>query len=261
MKKLHFKYDMHIEYSMDVVNCSYTIKCVPKSNARQRISDIEIRMIPESNYQTGKDGLENIQIYGVNQAPHKVFEFHIEGNAVTGLCDYEEEANEDLAMIFSLPHGLNVAGEGIRSLYQKINVPNDLQLLERVQYIMHGLHESYTYKPLVTNVDTSAEEAYKLGAGVCQDYAHIFISLLHLDGITARYVTGFLTGEGASHAWVEVLSDNKWYGFDPTNECRVTEDHIKLGVGRDAKDCMINRGIMHGGGTQSQSVNVVVQEQ
>lgn len=29
---------------------------------------------------------------------------------------------------------------------------------------------------------------------------------------------------------------------------RFADEHIKLGVGRDASDCMINRGIMHGEG-------------
>ncbi|MDD7434847.1 MAG: transglutaminase family protein [Lachnospiraceae bacterium] len=40
---------------------------------------------------------------------------------------------------------------------------------------------------------------------VCQDYAHIFIVLLRLAGVPARYVCGLLAGEGASHAWVESL--------------------------------------------------------
>lgn len=40
----------------------------------------------------------------------------------------------------------------------------------------------------------------------------------------------------------------------------VLTDHIKIGVGRDAKDCMINRGIMHGGGLHTQKINVSVKE-
>lgn len=57
-------------------------------------------------------------------------------------------------------------------------------------------------------------------------FIRAFISLLHLAGIPARYVTGLVVGE----------------------------DHIKIGVGRDAKDCTINRGIMHGGGQQTQTI-------
>lgn len=130
--------------------------------------------------------------------------------------------------------------------------------LELASALMKCLYERYEYKPLVTNLHTTAEEAFELGCGVCQDYAHIFISLLHLAGISARYITGFIVGEGASHAWVEVLSDGKWYGFDPTHNRRVTEDYIRVGVGRDAHDCAINRGIMQGGGLHVQTVEVNV---
>ena len=51
--------------------------------------------------------------------------------------------------------------------------------------------------------------ALHLGQGVCQDYAHIMLSVLRPLGIPARYVSGHLLGEGAPHAWVEVLLDDR----------------------------------------------------
>lgn len=260
MKNLHFTYDMHIEYSIDVSKCNYTIKCIPLDNLRQKISNINIEMFPESKYCTGSDGLGNRQIYGVNLMPHKTFDFHIEGDAITGLSDCEEKENDNLSMIFAHPHGLNVAGKSIKDFFGKLPVSKELSVYDRAVAIMHELGRSFAYKPLSTNVNTSAEEAFSQGCGVCQDYAHIFISLLHLAGISARYVTGLLIGEGQSHAWVEILSDGKWYGLDPTNDCAVSDSHIKIGVGRDAKDCTINRGIMHGGGLHTQTVTVRVEE-
>ena len=109
-------------------------------------------------------------------------------------------------------------------------------------------------------MSTTAEQAWQIGAGVCQDYAHILIALCQMEGIPARYVTGMLIGEGASHAWVEVFAGDRWYPLDPTNDCTVTDSHIKIGTGRDAGDCLINRGIMHGGGTQTQEIRVSVTE-
>lgn len=260
MKNLHFSYDMHIEYSIDVSKCSFTIKCIPQSNCRQSISNIKIRLAPETDYQTGKDGLSNFQIYGCNNLPHKTFDFHVEGDAVTGLSEYEDSVSYESSLIFAYPHGLNIAGEKIRSFYESIDLPSEGTASEKTVLIMDLLNKSFCYKPLVTNVNTSAEEAFVLGHGVCQDYAHILISLLHLAGIPARYVTGFLIGEGASHAWVEILDNGKWIGFDPTNNTKVCDNHIKIGVGRDARDCMINRGVMHGGGLHTQTVKVVVSE-
>ena len=50
----------------------------------------------------------------------------------------------------------------------------------------------------------------------------------------------------------------RWIAFDPTNDCLVLDRHIKLGDGRDASDCAINRGILWGGGRQSQKVGALV---
>ena len=260
MKKLHFTYDMQIEYSVLVSRCNFTIKCFPKDNLRQKIEGVQIRLSPPARYSWGCDGLKNTQIYGVNEQPHRTFLFHIEGNAVTGLSDAEEERDDDLDMIYRQPHGLNVAGEKLLSYYESIKPREELSDYEKATEIMHRLHRDFSYQPCTTNVDTSAEEAFSLGHGVCQDYAHIFIALLHLCKIPARYVTGLIIGEGASHAWVEILCGGKWYGLDPTNDTFVECDHIKIGVGRDAKDCMINRGIMHGGGLHVQTIHVTVTE-
>ena len=61
-----------------------------------------------------------------------------------------------------------------------------------------------TYEFGVTGVRTTAAEAWALRRGVCQDMAHVMISMCRSRGLAARYVSGHLLGEGASHAWVEV---------------------------------------------------------
>lgn len=253
---------MLIEYSLEVQRCNFTIKCIPVDSLRQKISNINIQITPEVKYSYGKDGLNNVQIYGVNELPHKSFKFHIEADAETGLSDYETLINDDLDMIFKHEYGLNKAGYKIDQFYRTIGkIKRITDPYDKAIELMHELVRNFVYIPNSTDVNTSAEEAFSQGYGVCQDYAHIYISLLHLANIPARYVTGFIVGEGKSHAWVEVLCDNKWYGIDPTHDRIVNDEYIKIGIGRDAKDCMINRGIMHGGGLHTQSVAVIVNEE
>ena len=48
--------------------------------------------------------------------------------------------------------------------------------------------------------------------------------------------------------------------MDPTNDVLVADFHIKIGHGRDASDCLINRGVMKGGGDQMQTISVSVEE-
>ena len=110
----------------------------------------------------------------------------------------------------------------------------------------------------VTSVRTTAAEALAIGAGVCQDYAHVMLALCRLSGLPARYVSGHMVGEGGSHAWVEVLlppaSDRSSLvavAFDPTNNRLAGASYLTVAVGRDYADVAPTHGSYCGppGGT------------
>jgi transglutaminase-like putative cysteine protease len=121
------------------------------------------------------------------------------------------------------------------------------------------------YTPGVTEVSSSALEALRGEAGVCQDYAHLSIALLRAAGVPARYVSGYLhTGNdaragdsvsGESHAWVEAwLGD--WWAFDPTNGVAVGERHAVVGRGRDYADVPPIKGVHSAGRPEALEVEV-----
>ncbi|MGN0375002.1 MAG: transglutaminase domain-containing protein [Butyrivibrio sp.] len=266
MRKLHFDYYMKFVYSEKVEKCHYTIKCIPKNTAAQRTENINIQIEPENDYCLGEDSFGNQTVYGSIYKGHENFVFHITGNVTTGLLDYEPENNPSTVGVFRYPSGKTKDGAGLQAYFAKIRSDNPELFgiggsdYNKAVHIMHCLYKDFGYQKNITGIDTTAEEAWNLGKGVCQDYAHILITLCRLAGIPARYVVGMMTGEGYSHAWVEILSENRWYGLDPTNDVVVTESHIKIGTGRDVTDCMINRGILTGGGNQSQFIRVLVEE-
>jgi len=253
---------MEIFYSEAVEKCHYTIKCIPDSNYRQRISNIKMEMYPESKPEWGSDSHGNKYIFGCNWNAHSYFKFRITGDAEYSGSPYDAEVLDNELMIYRHHHGMNMPGVNLKGYFHEIShTINDfdkLTPLKKALSIMERLNSDFSYEKGCTNVKTDAEEAFRLGKGVCQDYAHILTSLLIMGGCAARYVTGLILGEGESHAWVEVADNGKWYGIDPTNNTRVEDKHIKIGVGRDASECEINRGIMHGGGNQIQKINVIV---
>ena len=261
MKRLQFDYFMKIDYSEAVSLCHFTIKCFPKNTLRQRVEGVSIALSPAVPYSIGADSFGNRQIYGRDDIAHHSFSFRITGKVRTGLSGWEEEADVDQAAVFRYPHGLNQAGESLRAYHDEIGKELPEDTYEKSLLMMHRLYQDFAYEKGATDMNTTAEEAFRLGKGVCQDYAHILIALLQMEGIPARYVTGMLIGEGASHAWVEVLYQSRCYGLDPTNDSPVADAHIKIGVGREASYCLINRGIMHGGGTQVQTIEVIVSEE
>ena len=260
MSKLHFDYLMELDFSENVTESHYTIKCLPKSTDMQRISDVKINIYPENSFQKGEDSFGNQTVYGNVLQPHNKFGFHISGDALTNLSFGETVKEDDNTGIFRYSYGLNKAGDGIKDYFSQIILSSDANDYDKAMVLMNRLYQDFAYETGSTNMRTTAEEAFMQRKGVCQDYAHIFIALCHLAKIPARYVAGMMVGEGVSHAWVEILSDGVWYAIDPTHACMANDTYIKISVGRDAEDCMINKGIMKGGGTQLQTVRVLVEE-
>lgn len=130
---------------------------------------------------------------------------------------------------------------------------------------MVAVRERLSYTPGVTDVSTTAGEAWASGHGVCQDFTHAMMSLLRAAGIPARYVSGYLHTEeptpgrtvtGESHAWVEYW-DAAWHAVDPTNDRSVGGAHVVVARGRDYADVPPLKGIYAGG--QSEDLGVTVE--
>ncbi|MGC4251212.1 MAG: transglutaminase family protein [Sphingobium sp.] len=120
--------------------------------------------------------------------------------------------------------------------------------LEQLHALSAAVRSAVGYRPGVTSADTSAAEAFALGAGVCQDHAQIFIAGARVLGLPARYVSGYLLAEEGdalheTHGWAEALvPDLGWVGFDPSNQVCVTEHYLRLACGLDADDAAPIRG-------------------
>jgi transglutaminase-like putative cysteine protease len=83
------------------------------------------------------------------------------------------------------------------------------------------------------------EVAARLPRPPATDYAHLFVGAARALGIPARYVTGYLVGDGddpaAFHAWAEAYDEKLgWIGFDAMLELCPTDRHVRMAVGLDA---------------------------
>lgn len=258
MKELHFIYQMDLAFSESASRHEYTLKCFPQSDEIQQITGMTIQLEPGSTHFVSCDSFGNKTLCGVVERPHRLFEIRVEGEAKTGLA-VGRPALERMLGTYRYASVYTRAGKTLKK-YKSDHPFSGTGAKDRAEFYMNQLYRDMAYVPGVTNVDTTAEEAIALGQGVCQDYAHILISLLRMDRIPARYVVGMMTGEGASHAWVEVEDHGIWYGVDPTNGRFVDDSYIHISCGRDAYDCPMNKGVFTGGGTQRQTVSVIVSE-
>jgi transglutaminase-like putative cysteine protease len=132
---------------------------------------------------------------------------------------------------------------------------------------MVQINEHMTFDEDPTNSGTSAAEAFALKRGVCQDYAHIFIACARTGGVPARFVSGhFLRSDGsihqqAGHAWTEAfVPDLGWVGFDAANGICTTDAHARVAIGLDYLGAAPVRGTRYGGGTETLTVAVKVEQ-
>jgi transglutaminase-like putative cysteine protease len=128
------------------------------------------------------------------------------------------------------------------------------------------VYRTMRYRQQTTGIETTALEALKLRAGVCQDFAHLALGLCRSVGIPARYVSGYFFDDKrtvdqieASHAWAEAwVPGAGWVSFDPTHNCRTDERYVRLAVGRDYADIRPIYGTYQGSPTREMRVDVSV---
>lgn len=148
---------------------------------------------------------------------------------------------------------------------------NDYNLLKTIQDLNLSIYRDYKYVSGSTSLKTTAFEVYTTRQGVCQDFANLFICITRLLGIPSRYRMGYIyTGANytnkiqseASHAWAEVyLPYVGWRGFDPTNGCTASQDHIRVACGRNYLDATPTSGTIYkGGDKETLKVEVQVKE-
>ena len=145
-------------------------------------------------------------------------------------------------------------------------------LLEVAAGVCAQLHHSFVFDTTATDVSTPLDVVVAAGRGVCQDFAHLAISVFRARGLACRYVSGYIEtdpppgepksiGADASHAWCAVwIPGFGWLDMDPTNDQFPAMRHVTVAWGRDYRDVAPVRGVVIGPAT-AQDLDVAVDVQ
>lgn len=167
-------------------------------------------------------------------------------------CQFSVENSGDSALevdnlgAWRLPSALCERSSEICALAAPFSPASTCSALETAQQLNQSAYQALRYEIGATDAETTATQALKIGAGVCQDYAHLLIALCRAAGLAARYVAGYGAQEGQMHAWVEVLVDEKWRAFDPTHGREIGEINVAVAHGRDYRDVLPHSGRFRG---------------
>ncbi len=268
-------------YSTPVSESMTEVRMQPRSEANQRCIKFDLATQPHAPVQGYRDYLGNVV-------------HHFDVPARHGQLKITAEATVELTPTAPLPERLSAdawaaidkikaSGEHwdylvpstyafktglLAELAAELKIVRRDDPLSLLREINTAIYETFDYSPKATAVDSPIDHALEERKGVCQDFAHIMITLARELGIPCRYVSGYLFHRGedqdrsaadATHAWVEAfLPELGWIGFDPTNNLLTGVRHIRTAVGKDYSDVPPTRGVFKGRAQTELSVGVQV---
>jgi transglutaminase-like putative cysteine protease len=263
LKTVSFQYQTELVFSSPASSHRFLLRILPQSDGRQSIRNLSWNIDPPSAAWCTSDGFGNEALSGFIDAPHNHFRFGIQ--AIAEISDVPYTMSREPERVLLYPTELTQVRGALADFYNEIEkfapigaTPDDT--LQRVQYFSGAVHSRLRYERGVTVNSTTAQEAFDLGVGVCQDYAHILLALLRKCGVPCRYVAGLASDYGETHAWVEAWIADRYYGIDPTRDKLIDEGYIALSRGRDFEDCSVERGVFKGAcrGTQTIILNMEI---
>lgn len=282
--------NLHYDYPYPVEGGRHHLRTMPLTlPAMQRVIAANIALSPKPSEQTAfSDFFGNAVTSIAFRKPHDTLDLTMKARvSVTRpeppldisppLEGLGAEIDATLTLDATSPHhflagSLHAPLEAAITTYARESAVSSRSVYELAFDLCKRIHADFDYEPDATNVRTLSPEAFRLRAGVCQDFSHVMISGLRGLGVPACYVSGFirtipppgkerLEGADAMHAWVSVWCGREagWREFDPTNAILAGNDHIVIGYGRDYADVAPIVGVLRTVGRHSseQSVDVI----
>lgn len=263
MKRFRFRFESSIIMSAPVTAHSWMLRTLPKREQFQRIEWDSLRL--EAGLPDGRSidvpARSAIDAFGGRVQFGCILQPHIRMTvvAVGTVAQSPYRICGTAHGMYFPPTPLTLASPAMLAFAQQKGLTRPTSGVSALaRAVASTVHAHMEYVPGSTCVATTAAQAFDLGRGVCQDYAHITIALLRQAGVAARYVCGYLPGEGATHAWVEYFDSGVWLALDPTHDSGVDFGCIKIAHGRDSADCAVNRGVFTGKAQQRTSVSIKV---
>lgn len=279
-------YSAEYGYERAVSDQHNALRVRPSNNDTQRVEGFDVSIEPAARQYTHTDyfGTEVIE-FAISGA-HEQLAIRAESRVRVESPDPPPAPSwEQLRTPAYLDAGAEYLGsldppanpERIAELGAEARAEDPLQTLTAVCSL---IPDRFEYRAGVTYVGSTVNDLLAGGAGVCQDFVHLALTILRREGIACRYVSGYLfaprssngDGSGAeraeeasaevnTHAWIEVLLPSPaeesngndeisdagvWVGADPTNRALTGTNHIKIGHGRAYSDVPPIRGVYRG---------------
>ena len=266
--RLSVHYNTVYHYSEPTQRVIQLLRLTPPSFAGQNVLDWRIGVDCDARLREGRDGYGNITHMLYIDRPVRKLKISVTGKVLTedraGVV--EGLPNELPPPVYLRPTPLTEPGPAITDFARTLDRMGGAPL-ERLHRLTSAIHGRMNFDTGRTETDTTAQEAFSAGHGVCQDFTHIFIAVARATGLPARYISGHLfrrDGDAlqeAAHAWAEAyVPDLGWVAFDPSNGISADDAYIRVAAGLDYRDAAPVVGARRGGGEEELAVDVQVRQ-
>lgn len=265
--RLQIEHRFAFEYDGFISESFLELRLQPKTGPHQTVHSFVLAVGPPTRVHRYTDWNDNLTHHltvtkfhdRIEVASDSLVETHPQTADLAALDEPVPEGDPAYTLLDFLDfNGPVLLTPGLRALHRAVAVDARAPLGEHVHAFGDHLKQQFGYQKYVTRFDSTTEDFLKIGAGVCQDFAHAMLGLLRLSRIPCRYVSGYLHVErqpeepSQSHAWVEVWSPSQgWVAFDPTHNREIDAHYVVVGHGRHYDDVPPNKGIYRGVANES----------
>ena len=266
--RIRISHETRYRYDAPTNGVIQTLRLTPRNHDGQYVVHWRIDVSEDCRLDVHEDAFGNITHTFTAEGPFAELGVQVEGEV-----DVQNTAGIVRGAIERFPPSLYLratplteADGAIADFAREVRARAD-DTLPLLHALLDRIHSEMIFDTDPTQTTTTAAEAFALKRGVCQDLTHVFIAAARHLGVPARYVGGYfhradgVTQQDAGHAWAEVYAPSLgWIGFDPANGICTTDAHVRVAVGLDYLGAAPVRGARRGGGNESLTVNVLVDQ-
>jgi transglutaminase-like putative cysteine protease len=272
---LRVQHETKLSYSEPVTETVFEVRMAPPSDEDQTNLGYRLRITPGAPVTVYRDGFGNrVDLFNILSSYSElviratsIVRTHHAASPESRLAGvpWTADSGEFLALEtfeYLQPSPLVKPSPELSAFVDDLPRHDGSPLLDVVRQVMDQAQRRLIYEKKVTTARTPVAEALRLGRGVCQDFAHLFLGACRGISLPARYVSGYVhqAGEVATHAWCQVWTGKSgWLDIDPTRGSFVDDDYIKIAIGRDYSDVPPNRGVGKGRADETIAVSVKVE--
>lgn len=253
--RLKLRHQTRYEYDSPARGVIQILRLTPRNHETQFVRRWRVEIDADCRLERGEDAYGNIT---------HTFSLESKVESMTILVEGEVDIAGDSGIVrgtferFPLPFwcsqtGLTQHDAAIELFASDLLAQEGGDSLAFLHRLCGSIFEAFAFQPSETEVSTTAGEAFAAKSGVCQDYAHVFVTAARSQGIPARYAGGYFfrsdkADQEAGHAWAEAyIPALGWVGFDPAHGTSIDQRYIRVATGRDYLEAAPVRGARLGG--------------